>query len=206
MDIRFNCPECDNSLSVDEAGAGLVVPCPQCSKQIQIPFPQLDTSLILEKRTIGTTESSTKACNFCGETILVVAKKCKHCGEMLDQQKKKEIPQPTRVQYNRSTGTFTGTMILLVKLAMRSIQTLGWKLENANETLGLVTFETGVSWGSWSGISCSLTIYEISPNTFTVKGTAKQNVRGGATFSIDLFGEANSKALKVIDKMKEFAR
>jgi hypothetical protein len=27
---------------------------------------------------------STKACEFCGEQILAVAKKCKHCGSMLD--------------------------------------------------------------------------------------------------------------------------
>lgn len=203
MDIHFNCPECDNSLSVDEAGVGMVVPCPQCSKQIQIPFPQTDGP-IFEKQTLGTTDSSKKACKFCGETILAVAKKCKHCGEMLDDLKK-EILQPTRVKYNRANDTFTGTMVLLVKLAMRAIQNLGWKLENANENLGLVTFETGVSWGSWSGISCSLNIEEISPNTFRVKGTAKQNVRGAATFSVDLFGEANSKARKAIDKMKEFA-
>ena len=26
----------------------------------------------------------TKACDFCGERILAVAKKCKHCGEFLD--------------------------------------------------------------------------------------------------------------------------
>lgn len=28
----------------------------------------------------------TKACPFCGETILQAAKKCKHCGEFLDPQ------------------------------------------------------------------------------------------------------------------------
>lgn len=36
-----------------------------------------------------------------------------------------------------------------MKLAMRAILDLGWKLDAANETVGIVTFQTGISWGSW---------------------------------------------------------
>ncbi|MGD0650264.1 MAG: DUF4177 domain-containing protein [Verrucomicrobiia bacterium] len=38
-DITFNCPECGGSLSVDREGAGRMVACPVCAKQIQIPDP-----------------------------------------------------------------------------------------------------------------------------------------------------------------------
>jgi predicted Zn-ribbon and HTH transcriptional regulator len=35
-----------------------------------------------------------KACPLCGESILVVAKKCKHCGSMIDEA---AIEKPVRV-------------------------------------------------------------------------------------------------------------
>lgn len=36
-DIQFNCPECGHNLAVDSAGAGMLVLCPECQKQITIP-------------------------------------------------------------------------------------------------------------------------------------------------------------------------
>jgi hypothetical protein len=93
----------------------------------------------------------------------------------------------------------------IVKLAMRAVQELGWKLENANEALGLVTFETGITWGSWSGVSCSLNIEGVGENRFRVTGTGKQNVRGGQVLAVNLFGEAQGRASKAINKMKELA-
>lgn len=36
-DIQFNCPECGHSLAVDSVGAGMLVLCPECQKQITIP-------------------------------------------------------------------------------------------------------------------------------------------------------------------------
>ena len=38
-DINFNCPECGHNLLVDESGAGITVPCPECAKPIKIPCP-----------------------------------------------------------------------------------------------------------------------------------------------------------------------
>ncbi len=97
-------------------------------------------------------------------------------------------------------------MPLMVKLVVKAVQTVGYKLDNVNETVGLVTFETGMSWGSWSGVVGSLTIEEQGSDLFRVFGTAKQNLRGGQSVALDLFGEAKGRVNKVITKMKELAR
>jgi hypothetical protein len=111
--------------------------------------------------------------------------------------------KPIELSYDPRDDTFTGTKSKLVNLAVRAVQELGWKLENANESVGFVTFETGVSLGSWSGVLCSVTVQELSENRFRLKGTAKQNVRGGQFLAINLFGEAQNKVNKVILKMRE---
>jgi hypothetical protein len=124
---------------------------------------------------------------------------------MLTREDQPKSLGPTAVSYQREADTFIGTMLLVVKLATRAVQELGWKIDSVNEGVGLVTFQTGMSWGSWSGVSCSLTIQEISGNTFRVTGTGKQNLRGGQLIAINLGGEAQGKARKAIDKMKELA-
>jgi hypothetical protein len=145
-------------------------------------------------------------CSECGREISDKADACLGCGAPVTvNAKTNREGAATAVHYNPDTDTFSGTMAIMVKLAMRAVHELGWKLDQANEGIGLVTFETKISWGSWSGISCSLNIEEVSPNTFRVTGTGKQNVRGGQLGSFDIFGEAQKKALKVIDKMKTLA-
>ena len=41
-DIIFDCPHCGKSLAIDERGAGLVITCPDCSQQVQVPVPGED--------------------------------------------------------------------------------------------------------------------------------------------------------------------
>ncbi|QEX23369.1 hypothetical protein FRZ61_33070 [Hypericibacter adhaerens] len=142
-------------------------------------------------------------CIECSREISDKAASCPGCGAPVSAQMPASVPDSVR--YDPTTDSFSGTMGLMVKLAMRAVQDLGWKLNQANENLGLVTFETGMSWGSWSGVSCSLTVEEVSPHTFKVVGTGKQNVRGGQILALDIGGEAKGKARKAIEKMKELA-
>lgn len=100
---------------------------------------------------------------------------------------------------------FTGTNTLIIKLGMRAVQELGWNLKQANETLGLLTFETNMSWGSYTGVSCSLQVEEVSKYRFRVDGTGKQNVRGGQLVAFDIGGEAKGKVRKAIDMMRMLA-
>jgi hypothetical protein len=130
---------------------------------------------------------------------------------LLSQQQAPSAPPPVPAQriikahYDSRDDSFSATMPLMMKLAMKAIQALGWKLDNANESIGLVTFQTGMSWGSFSGVSCSLNIEETEENRFRVTGAGKQNLRGAQLVALD-FGEAKGRALKAVQKMKELAR
>ncbi len=38
-DILFDCPYCGKNMAIEAAGAGLMVPCASCGKQVQVPIP-----------------------------------------------------------------------------------------------------------------------------------------------------------------------
>jgi hypothetical protein len=144
-------------------------------------------------------------CGECGREISDKAAACLGCGAPVLTASLVKPTSPSVLCYNSKTDTYSGSMVLMVKLAMRAVQELGWKLDQVNETLGMVTFQTGASWGSWSGVSCSLNIEETAPNTFRVKGTGKQNLSGGQIVAFNIGGEAQGRAQKAIEKMKHLA-
>jgi DNA-directed RNA polymerase subunit RPC12/RpoP/membrane protein YdbS with pleckstrin-like domain len=90
-DIEFKCPHCEQSLDVPEELLGQAVECPSCNGTIQLPEPQSPTATT-PKTQNTTSESSpeTRECPYCGEDILAKAKKCKHCGELLDSSLRAE--------------------------------------------------------------------------------------------------------------------
>ena len=67
-------------------------------------------------------------------------------------------------------------------------------------------FTTGMTMGSWSGVSGSIYFEEVSPNRYSAAGNAKQNVKGGQMIALDLFGEAKSKVRKVLEEMRRLAK
>ena len=38
-DILFDCPYCGKNMAIEAAGAGLMVPCANCGKPVQVPIP-----------------------------------------------------------------------------------------------------------------------------------------------------------------------
>lgn len=113
-------------------------------------------------------------------------------------------PPSSSPTYDQASGLFQGSLPAVMRLGMRAVQSLGWTVKDANDALGLLVFETGVSWGSWSGVTGSVTFIEESRGAWRASGTGKQNVRGGQILAVD-FGEADSKVRKVIAEMARLA-
>ena len=78
-----NCPVCKRPLQPmvstgdPQAGGGGAAPEPACATPVEAD------------------SDATKRCPFCGEVILAVAKKCKHCGEFLDRGTPADPAAPT---------------------------------------------------------------------------------------------------------------
>ncbi len=98
-DFKFKCPYCEQPIEAPEEMRGTTSECPFCDKIIKVPVQQSIPRTMLpptpvfqeknkiqpNKKTIFSTRASskTRACPFCGEEILQVAIKCKHCGSDL---------------------------------------------------------------------------------------------------------------------------
>src|SRR5262249_27988094 len=103
MDIRFSCPRCDQSLSVEERGAGMLVNCPNCNEQIEIPRARMAIHF---------------ACSYCTQIISVDESKarekveCPHCNFPVKVPAKSTdepplSPPPPQAPQHRSAETLT---------------------------------------------------------------------------------------------------
>lgn len=95
MDII--CPHCGNHLRAQPEWSGRTAICKSCKGRFVIPAPPSpeESEVHTEAPAAQSSEPpeeklrSEKACPFCGESILAIARKCKHCGEFLDDSQKK---------------------------------------------------------------------------------------------------------------------
>lgn len=99
-------------------------------------------------------------------------------------------------------GQFVATRTMMAELAKAAVIACNYRVDASDEAAGTVTFTTGMTMGSWTGVSGTVIYREVSPYHFEITGTAKQNVRGGQVVALDLFGEAKGKINNVIEQMK----
>jgi DNA-directed RNA polymerase subunit RPC12/RpoP len=83
MDIDFNCPRCNQPLSVEASGAGMLVNCPDCNEQIEVPRATAPRGA--KRGEIGV-EGNPKLmpCPDCGREVSKTAANCPHCGRELN--------------------------------------------------------------------------------------------------------------------------
>jgi len=125
---------------------------------------------------------------------------CPNCGAPVAAANK-NAPQGVTVE----DDSFVGTKAAIVRLAVKAVQACNYKVDAADEASGLVSFTTGMTMGSWSGVSGSIYFEEIEPYHYRPSGNAKQNVKGGQVMALDLFGEAKSKVRKIVEQMQYLA-
>ena len=99
--IHFTCPSCATKFKAREEHAGKKTKCRCCGTIVQVPGAQepaiaapttapnphdKHTQLPDEEKDakVTTPSQATRQCPYCAEKILAHAKKCKHCGEFLD--------------------------------------------------------------------------------------------------------------------------
>ena len=136
MSLIIRCLKCKETFPAEEEMLGKEMNCPLCNEKIHIP-------------------DKTKSCEFCGEEILRIAQKCKHCGEFTENITNKNPIQSSKEElewfwYLLIWGGLiipcAGPGIIVV---VSSIMYYIWKKEYPNKAnkinkLGWIVFGVGI--------------------------------------------------------------
>ena len=95
MNYQITC-FCGNRFLITDQQLSGPVNCPACKRPLQPivsdqPTPAAPKPEPAPATPVSAETEATKRCPFCGEAILAIAKKCKHCGEFLDRAAPHEI-------------------------------------------------------------------------------------------------------------------
>jgi TM2 domain-containing membrane protein YozV len=103
--IQCRCRECGQHFECHKFMAGEIMECPHCGRSARIPSPLAKPVPPLPQF---------KSCPFCGEQILAVAKKCKHCGEFLDEDRPSAPTATSPPQTGRRNKIVAGVLSLVL--------------------------------------------------------------------------------------------
>jgi TM2 domain-containing membrane protein YozV len=83
------CPACQGNVEIGNELLGVVVSCPLCQHKFSVDANS--PSQPAGQPSGG--ERPTKDCPLCGEKVLAVARKCKHCGANIEQSEWAEVSE-----------------------------------------------------------------------------------------------------------------
>jgi predicted RNA-binding Zn-ribbon protein involved in translation (DUF1610 family) len=97
MAFIINCPSCGQKLEAEDEHIGMTTDCPTCSRPFTVRHPEGESfKPPLYNSDIVENEERAR-CPFCGELILAIARKCKHCGEFVDGSHSTQTEPPAQV-------------------------------------------------------------------------------------------------------------
>ena len=140
-------------------------------------------------------------CEDCGREVSDKADACPNCGAPINLEG--AISAPTELALDGDAIVATSRQ--LMALAKTAVEKCGYRVDSTDSESGNISFTTGMTMGSWSGVSGTISWKETEPYKWELTGQGKQNVKGGQVLAMNLFDEANEKARKVINEMKRQA-
>ena len=140
-------------------------------------------------------------CSECRKEVSEKAQTCPNCGAPVDAET--SIAAPEKLGY--ADGQFIATSAMMVELAKKAITGLNYKVDGVSGETGTASFTTGMTMGSFSGVSGTISWEEVTPYRYILSGQGKQNVQGGQVLALNLFNEANGKVDNVKAEMRRLA-